>query len=536
MKAPDLNHLFLEAPVAICIVSGTDYKVELVNERMLQFLGRTSDIVGKPLQQTLTEIREQGLISILEKVRTSKQSHFVSNFPAVILINGERKQLYFSLIFKPYFMDPEETEPSGIFCVAHNVTEAVLAQQKLEEEKQRTALALETGGLGILSTNWQEGTVTADKRAREIFGFEGEQSFDAFLSRIHPDDRQLREEAIREGDKHGSFNFEVRLLFPDGSIRWIHSRGMIKKNSDGQLVGSFGLIQDITAQKEFALTLHEEVEQRTAELEVANKTLRQLNEELLRSNANLEEFARAASHDLKEPVRKMQVFASRLKETLSDRLNEEEKDVFRRMERAAERMGLLVDDLLEYAHLGGVQGKTEAIDLNEKLSRILSDLELMISEKGAFVEIDKLPVIKGQRRQIQQLFQNLLTNALKYSRKDVAPHVRITSKVIKSEEVDERVAKAIFKPGTSNKQSSVSMPQYFHQIEVTDNGIGFPPEDAEKIFQVFTRLHGKDEYVGTGIGLSIAKKVVENHNGYIYATGRPGIGATFTVLFPAEGN
>ena len=208
-------------------------------------------------------------------------------------------------------------------------------------------------------------------------------------------------------------------------------------------------MQDITAQKEFALTLHNEVEQRTAELKVANTTLQQLNDDLLRSNANLEEFARAASHDLKEPVRKMQVFASRLKETLSTRLSEEEKDVFGRMEKAAERMALLVDDLLEYAHLGGNTDQAEAIDLNEKLNRILSDLELMVAEKGAKVEIGRLPVVRGKRRQLQQLFQNLLTNALKYSRPGVAPHIKVTASLVKAKDV------AHFFPGRTGQVSEV---------------------------------------------------------------------------------
>ena len=329
MKAPDLNQLFLQAPVAICIVSGPDYIVDLVNERMLQFLGRTTDIVNKPLQQTLTEAKEQGLLSILEKVRTTKQPQYISHFPAVILIDGERVDRYFDLVFKPYYLAQEETEPTGIFCVAHNVSDSVKAKQRLEEEKQRTALALETGGLGMLATDWGSGTVTADKRTNEIFEIEGGQPLDVYLSRIHPEDLPLREKAIREGIDNGSFTFEARLQLPNKKIRWIQLRGLIKKTSEG-VTGSFGLVQDITAQKEFALTLHNEVEQRTAELKVANTTLQQLNDDLLRSNANLEEFARAASHDLKEPVRKMQVFASRLKETLSTRLSEEEKDILKK--------------------------------------------------------------------------------------------------------------------------------------------------------------------------------------------------------------
>jgi PAS domain S-box-containing protein len=312
MKVPDLNQLFMQAPVAICIVSGPEHKIELVNERMLQFLGRTIDIVGSPLQQTLTEAREQGLLSIVEQVKSTGQTVNIANFPAVILINGVRETRYFNLVFKPFYFGEDDTESNGVFCVAHNVTEAVLAHQKVEEEKQRTALALEAGGLGMVSTDWQSNTVLADKRATEIFGLEGDQTLDAFLERIHPEDRAKREVAFRACMEAGSFDFEVRLLFPGGSIRWVRSRGMVQKNSERKITGTFGVVQDITAQKEFAMTLHREVEQRTADLEIANQSLQQVNNNLLRSNAALEEFARAASHDLIEPVRMMQVFTSRL--------------------------------------------------------------------------------------------------------------------------------------------------------------------------------------------------------------------------------
>ena len=520
MKATDLAHLFMQAPVAICIVSGPQYIVELVNERMLQFLGRTIAIVGHPLQQTLTEAREQGLVNILERVRTTGEPFYTNNFPAVILINGVREARYFNLVFKPYFMTPEEKEPSGIFCVAHNVTEAVLAHQKLEEEKRRTTLALETGGLGMIVSNWETNSVQCDPRAAELFGLDASASLEAFTERINPDDRHLRQKAIEQALLIGSFDFEMRLLFPNGGICWLRSRGFLNKTTEGKVTGSFGVVQDITAQKEFALALRREVEQRTAELEVANKALQQANAGLLRSNAALEEFARAASHDLKEPVRKMRVFASRLRETLGSRLYSEEKETFDRMENAAGRMSLLVDDLLTYSQLDHTPPETESINLNEKIARILSDLELLIAEKQAIVDVGMLPTVQGHRRQLEQLFQNLLTNALKYSRPGIRPCITIMADKLSSEALPV-------------EKRPVRESLAYYRIQVTDNGIGFQPEDAEKIFNVFTRLHSKDRYAGTGIGLSIAKKVAENHGGCIYATGEPEKGATFTVLLPA---
>jgi PAS domain S-box-containing protein len=519
MNAASLNHLFMQAPVAICIVSGGNYKIELVNERMLEFLGRAPGIIGLPIEQTLTEAKKQGLIAILDHVSKTGQPYYASNFPAVILINGVRETRYFSLVFKPYSLTSEDQEPNAIFCVAHNITDQVLALQKLDEEKQRTSLALEVGELGMLSTDWGKNLANADKRANEIFGFTESHPLEDYINRIHPDDRHIRKDALAEGKQNGHFDFEVRLLFDDGSIRWMRSRGFIQKDIEGNVRGSFGIVQDITSQKEFELALQRKVEERTMELEFANKSLLQLNEELARSNSNLEEFTRAASHDLKEPIRKVDFFIDRLKSSLSNKLGEEEKASFERVESATERMRLLIDDLLAYSHLTQSQREQEKIDLNDKIRLILTDLELLVREKNAVIETGKLPIVKGHRRQLQQLFQNLISNALKYNKPDTPPQIKITAKTI------------------SGKDASIQLPpetvsKEFHLIEVCDNGIGFDQNDAERIFNVFTRLHGNKEYPGTGIGLSIAKKVVENHHGYIYAKSEQGKGSCFCVLLP----
>ncbi|HZG23388.1 MAG TPA: PAS domain-containing protein, partial [Chitinophagaceae bacterium] len=230
--------------------------------------------------------------------------------------------------------------------------------------------------------------------------------------------------------------------------------------------------------------------------------------ELRRSNRNLEEFAHAASHDLKEPIRKIHFFTSQLKAQLSNRLAEGEERSFSRIENATQRMGNLIDDLLLYSHVSQRPHEMEWVDLNEKVQRVLDDLELDVQQKGAIISVDKLPVVKGYRRQLQQLFQNLISNALKYSKKDVPPRIDISATEVTEHE----------KP--------------YHLIKVKDNGIGFEQEYADKIFQMFTRLHGKGEYSGTGVGLSIVKKVIENHNGYIRVESTPGKGSIFKVFLP----
>jgi light-regulated signal transduction histidine kinase (bacteriophytochrome) len=257
-------------------------------------------------------------------------------------------------------------------------------------------------------------------------------------------------------------------------------------------------------------------------------TLKSLQYELMRkieelkfSNSNLEDFAYAASHDLKEPIRKIHFFADVLKEELKGQLSAQQERYFDRLENASSRMRSLVDDLLAYSQATKGAGEQEDVDLNRKVQLVLEDLELEVQQKNARILVDQLPRLKANKRQFQQLFQNLIGNALKYSRPGVAPEVQITYQLVSGKEVDTKI------PG-------IDAIKRYHLIEVKDNGIGFPPEAAQRIFNVFTRLHASSEYHGSGVGLSIAQKVVQNHRGYIWAEGKPGEGARFKVLLPAN--
>jgi signal transduction histidine kinase len=241
---------------------------------------------------------------------------------------------------------------------------------------------------------------------------------------------------------------------------------------------------------------------------------------LKRSNDNLEDFTRAASHDLKEPIRKISFFGAQLKTLLQRKENnEEELRLLERMDLATSRMRQLIDDLLSYSHVNVNGYEKEEIDLNDKLKLVLTDLELLIKEKNATITSGNLPTVLGYRRQFQQLFQNLISNSLKYSKSDEAPQITIK-------------AKKLLGADTGMELPPAMLTKTFHLIELSDNGIGFDQVDAERIFNVFTRLHGNYEYSGTGVGLSIVRKVVENHDGFIAAHAKPGQGATFRILLP----
>jgi len=315
-----------------------------------------------------------------------------------------------------------------------------------------------------------------------------------------------REELLTKGQ---NTPYEKQYIRPDGSRWWGLFAG--KKLSDKECVE---FVLDITETKEIEHRLEEKVKERTRDLE-------KLNEELLRTNANLEEFTYAASHDLKEPVRKIHVFSDRLKHSLAPKITETERNFFDRIELASRRMSSLIDDLLTYSEVGHHTRFAGEVDMNHIIKQVIHDLDLEIEQKGAMIEVDGLFTVPGHHRQLLQAFQNLLANALKYSKPDVPPVIRIRCNRMKGSDAKIQL-------------TSEDTEREFYQISVVDNGIGFPQEDAERIFNVFTRLHGKAEYKGTGIGLSIVRRVVQNHHGYIWAESKPNEGATFFILLPVS--
>jgi signal transduction histidine kinase len=229
---------------------------------------------------------------------------------------------------------------------------------------------------------------------------------------------------------------------------------------------------------------------------------------LKRTNAELEQFVRISSHDLQEPLRKIRTFAGLLKATNGEALSESATMQIEKICTSAERMSNRLRDLLQYAFLQKKELFTE-VDLNEVYWSVYEDVELLVAEKGATLKVEGLPVISGIRHQLHQLFYNLIFNSLQYSRPGVPPQINITGQ----------------RSGSNGSEA-------FHEIIVADNGIGFDQQHAERIFTVFERLQKDTEMKGTGIGLSICKKVVQNHNGRIFAESQPGTGARFHIILP----
>ncbi|GAA4470864.1 hypothetical protein GCM10023189_60310 [Nibrella saemangeumensis] len=265
------------------------------------------------------------------------------------------------------------------------------------------------------------------------------------------------------------------------------------------------------------LTGKQEAQKRLEETVAA---LERSNYALNRSNENLQQFAYVASHDLQEPLRKIQSFGNLLKSSYATQLGTSGEELVTRMEVAAERMSYLIRDLLTFSRLTTSAQHQQQQDLNKIVADVLAMLEMVIQEKQAVIKVGELATVPGDATQLGQLIQNLLTNALKFTKPGVPPRIRVSCKRVERTEL----------PASFHAPDTQSYA--YCMLQVSDNGIGFASNQAERIFGTFQRLHGKNEYPGTGIGLAIAKKVVENHRGYIEAESQPGEGATFRVYLP----
>ena len=253
-------------------------------------------------------------------------------------------------------------------------------------------------------------------------------------------------------------------------------------------------------------------------LKKLNNRLKQNNHELELTNKELDSFTYVASHDLKEPLRKILTYTSMI-ETTEDGVSFKDNAVyFQKIKQSAERMQNLLDDLLYYSHASSGEKKFEEVDLNKIVKEVVQNLDEEISETGAEIRYSHLPVIKGMPFQIKQLFENLLSNSLKYRQENQTPVITIESTVVDETKL----------PAVPHKTSSA-----YVKLVYKDNGVGFEQSYADRIFRLFQRLHTKEGYKGTGIGLTICKKVVDNHNGFIQAFSEVNKGTTFEIYFPA---
>lgn len=528
--------LIEQAPVATCLFVGRELRVEIANAMMIGHWGKGNSIVGKTLTEILPELKNQPFLNILDDVFTTGQSYEAQAARADLEVDGVLGTYYFDFTYKP--LRNASGAVYAIMAMSINVTEQVLAREKIKETEESLRGALELAELGTWTIDPIAGTITYDDRMKEWIGIRSnDEEFHKAMKAIPESDRKRIQQALvwaLQAESGGIYNQEHPIEnIRTGRRRIIHAQAKTFFDATGKAYKLVGAAQDITEQRIIQLVLEQQVQERTEELEATNEELAATNEELgaandelaesnqllIRSNQNLQQFAYIASHDLQEPLRKIQQFGDLLQSQYAVQLNEG-INYLERIQAAASRMSTLIRDLLTFSRISTQQDTTGSVSLSKVIQMVLVDLDLRIQETNATIDIsDSLPTVQGDKTQLGQLFMNLLSNALKFRRVDVTPHIRIRSSKLSATDLPLSV--------TPTRQAP-----FYYRIDVTDNGIGFDEKYLDRIFQVFQRLHSKHQYAGTGIGLAICEKVVANHGGAITARSKAGQGATFSVFLP----
>lgn len=399
-------------------------------------------------------------------------------------------------------------------------TVMVIQQEKINEinralkqKKDQLLEAQEIAGIG--SFEWDatgQGNSSFTQQVFRIFEMEETSNLEDFLGYVHPGDRERVARSVREAlEGKNEYDCEYRYS-RNGKNKTIWSRGIVEFR-DGKPVVMKGTIMDVTSRNEMLARL----QQTSDELARLNISLLEKNKELERNNKELSSFSYIASHDLQEPLRKIQTLSGRIMEKELSILSDSGRDYFARIQKSASRMQQLINDLLQFSHTNLSVSAPGPVDLEALLNELRAAYGEAIAEGKAKIESGGLPVISAVQFQVRQLFDNLLSNAIKYTRPGVTAVVNVNADYVSGETLTAHGADA---------------GRQYCRISITDNGIGFEQVYADKIFEMFQRLNGKDEFPGTGIGLAICKKIAENHGGFIIAQGRPGEGATFEVYFP----
>ncbi|MBS1662182.1 MAG: PAS domain S-box protein [Bacteroidetes bacterium] len=471
-----------------------NYKFLYANRALLEMWGRSWDqSIGQGLlalgyEPWHAEMHEREI----DQVSTTKKSiRGEVSFPHATL--GKR---IYDYIFAPVFN--ENGEVVLIAGTTRDISDLKLAEEALKQSEEQFRTLTESlpqliwtsrpdGYTDFFNPQWYEYTGSTPEASQG----------NGWSAYVHPDHLNGLNNAWRHSLQTGfPIAFEFQLKKSDGSYQWFYVIGNPIRGQDGEIRKWVGALTNIEGQKAVEGQLERLVAERTKELK--------------RSNEDLLQFAHVASHDLKEPVRKIKTFINRLIHEASDGLSDQGKVFVNKIESAANRMYQMIDGVLRYSTLTNVQEDFVNVDLDQVLRQIESDLEVTIHDRNATIRHAGLPIIEGAPVLVYQLFYNLINNSLKFVKKGIPAQLTITGKI-----------------ETQNGKT-------FALIDVADNGIGFPQDYAENIFNTFTRLNAKDQYEGTGLGLALCKKIVERHGGSITATSKMNEGAVFHISLPVK--
>lgn len=447
----------------------------------LGFTGNYTDSLGKPgrdvwgdawklIEEQIKGVKESG-----SAIRREEQ-------PVPDNSNGQAEKIAGTYSYSP-IIEADGTI-TGVLVICLETSAEVKAKNELRELNERLLRANEIGKLGYWSYYPDEGKLEWSDKLYELWGVDPDRfipEFETIIERVHRDDRKFfvrANDAVRE--RIEEINFKHRIIHDDGSVSWMHQRAQINQNAEGRVVFD-GVTQDVTDSQFLNMELH----QKARELE--------------RTNKELEDFAYTASHDMREPLRMISSFMDLLERKYGDRLDEKAIEYIGFAKDGAKRMTNMINDLLEFSRIGRVYSEQQEVDLNDIIRDVSGYIRGAIEEKEAEIIAEPLPKVMGVPLSLKLLFQNLIMNALKYSRDGVTPEIEITGKKLADE----------------------------WQFSVIDNGIGISEEYFEEIFDIFRRLNTNEGRNGSGIGLAICKKIVEQHHGRIWVESRPDIGSTF---------
>jgi PAS domain S-box-containing protein len=502
INSTNLGTIFLDRSLSIRLF--TPAVLDLFNLKPGDFGRPVSDITHKLKYDNLLTDAEAvlaNLVTVEREVTSTDGRHFLMRL-------------------LPY--RTTEDRINGVVITLIDITKRKKSEYALQESEEYLRLIIESAkDYAIFTIDTERKIVRWSTGAQAMMGFTEEEirgrSGDITFV---PEDREnaapLME--VLKAEKEGRAENERWHLRKDGTRFWGSGSVSPLKDNNGKLMGFVKIMRDLTEVKEaeerYRSRMEKEVILRTAELEEINNNLRHANE-------NLQQFASIASHDLQEPLRKINIFTSILNKKWSHLVPDEGRKIIQKITYASDRMGQLIQEVLEYSRIVHGAKEFEQIDLGKTLQNVLIDLDLLTEETGAKIHFpEKMPTIDAISLQLHQLFYNLINNALKFRKGNIAPEIKISLQPLKNSEI--------------KKLKNLKDGKSYVEIIVADNGIGFDPQFSEQIFQIFERLHTSDEYEGTGVGLALCKKIAENHHGHIYAIANIGEGSSFHIVLPVQ--
>ena len=543
------KNILLQVSVGVSIFKGIHFHVEMANEAFLQIVGMSEkDFVGKNLFETMPDTQSIAE-PILLKIFKTGIPHHLKELEYTTVVTGKEEKGYYNLVYQPMF--DEDATITGIICITNDITDIVISRKKMETQAKMVEDLLLTAPAFICTFTGPTYIYTLiNERYQALFGKRkilGKPVMEALPELEGQGFEILLQKVYETGEAYVAIDMPVMISRDEGlepqlsyfnfSYQAVYD---VHKKIESILAFGYEVTDQVIARNKNLQTeqthsreLEEKVALRTLELSAANALLKFQNEEkqkrseqLSDANKELQSFNYISSHDLQEPLRKIQTFASLITGKEANLLTPKGKDYFGRIQVSAKRMQTLIEDLLAYSRANVADRNFVSTDLTIIAAEVMEELSELIEEKKAVIELDLLCDVEVIPFQMRQVLNNLISNAIKFAKANVAPHITITATTANSSEFTAEIAKLTTAKLHKNKP-------YCH-IAVKDNGIGFNPKYRDKIFEVFQRLHVKEDYPGTGIGLAIVKKIVLNHNGIITANSKLNEGATFNLYLPVE--